>query len=304
MKQTPLLLSREQKFAALAAIPPERVGVSRTRWAQVVDLLTQIELRTGQGVCHCYVETLAAVMNRGVGVSLPTFHRVRRVAEDLELLVRKLRHSGHHQQSNEWRIRWDRVSLLAGDAPAEAPQLAPPKSDTLVRKSDTLGCQSDTPRCQSDTLYKRNSSTVVQPYPRSTVDGDRVDSHSRRGGSLALTEDQRRLARVAWRRVAVTHGIRPGGPRDLSLVVKAAALAAHGPLCEAWLMDAIDGLAHRSGAPPWRWLHATLRNNAAERYRVDFDAELRRVRLPAELIAELCQLDHDPRLCAAGREPT
>lgn len=305
MKQTALLLSRDDKLAALAAIPPDRVGLSRLRWAQVVDLLTQIELRTGRGVCHCYAETLRAVMNRGVGVPETTFHRIRRAAERAGLLAKTMRHDGRRQQSNEWRIQWDRVSGLAAgvevnEITSKPAQLAAPKGGTLAEKSGTPGRQSGARGRQSDTLYQRISSAVVQ-HEWSTVDD--ADQKKRSAAAIAFgsaawwtperIEEARRLARQVVRKIG-----RPcRDPRDRELVIKAAALAL-GPLCEAWLADAVAGVIACRPAKPWAYLQTCLAEGAELRG-VNLWGLLRRVTVPPAAVAPPSEAEREPvsRLC-------
>jgi hypothetical protein len=111
-RQQVLLLSREQRLAAIDAVRPADAGLSTTTWRHVAALVTHIELRTGADGCYCYAETLWTVMH----VSRATFFRVRAEAERLGLVSVVHRYNRQGQQSNEWRVAWGAVAALAAKA--------------------------------------------------------------------------------------------------------------------------------------------------------------------------------------------
>lgn len=145
-------LTREQRFGSLRRIDhreletPGGGAVGRRAWANVVDLLEQIELCSFRGGCHAYASTLASRMAGGVGVSESTLHRTRRLAASLGLLETRACYTSDRQTSNHWIVQWTRVRLLSG---AEEP--AP--------ETDTPPCLTDTPPCQTDTPIKGLAST-------------------------------------------------------------------------------------------------------------------------------------------------
>ncbi len=110
-RQKGLPLSRAQRIKALKAIdyrslePP----VARKQWANVLDLLIQVECCSGRHGTHASLETLASRMRETIGVSARTARRASKVAQSVGLLGVEYR-SGRR---SIYRILWDRAVALS-----------------------------------------------------------------------------------------------------------------------------------------------------------------------------------------------
>lgn len=159
-RQTRLPLSREDRFALLRAIDPASLAVDekpvgRRTWANVVDLVMQVEFCTARDGCFAYAETLAARMAGGVGVSRATFFRARSVAVAVGVVEAEHRHGRSGQQSNAWRVRWDRVQALSKSQlrlTETHPSQARGKTETAPSQIDTAPSQLAQKKRATETL--------------------------------------------------------------------------------------------------------------------------------------------------------
>ena len=281
-RQERLLVTREERLSALKAIDPESLGVGRRRWATVVDLLTQIEVRTCRDGCFCYVGTLAAAMAAGAGVHRATMERAAKVARELLLLSSLGRTSPRGDKlSSEWRIHWDRIRVLARQAGWKPPP------DVAAEKTATTPSQTATRYPQTATFPNRNnSSTVSLVEDESTVESTREtveENLSRRlagsqpppaaWGNLAEIEDKVWLLR---RKLGPTRSPQ----RDWQNAVKWVRLS-QTVYSEAWLWGPAAAAATKN--KPWAWLQSTLAERAAKQGR-NFWRDLAQLTIPAELV--------------------
>jgi len=93
-----------------------------------------------------------------------------------------------------------------------------------------------------------------------------------------------------WERVRLRANrtkLTPKDPRDRELILKLCALAENGTFPEDWLADALAGLAVKSATvkKPFAYLHKSLANAAAEKYRKELKPMLAALTVPAELLA-------------------
>lgn len=113
--QTRLLLSRAQRFYALAAIDHRRTGLTHRQWSRLRTLIEQIELF--DTVAH--IETLAAKCR----CSRSTLKRVAELGRRAGVLrcVRQRDEVGR-QGPSRWDVKWDILSVWAGPLPGADPE--------------------------------------------------------------------------------------------------------------------------------------------------------------------------------------
>lgn len=277
-RQTLLLLSRKQRLDAVQAIDPDQLGIGRRTWANIVDLLTQIEVCTSPDGCFAYAETLAARMRVGAGVSRATLFRASKQARELGLLESFGRVNRQGTQSNEWRVNWHRVSVLAQAAGWEPlPEPAPPpdrrKTETGVAQTETGGSHSETPLIGIVSRQFRPSKTSRPGSPAATDESTSCTS----SGDTAAWDTAAVLDEV-WHLREKLGKFR--SERDWSLAVKAVRLS---QTCysSTWLWGAVE--VARGKRRPWAYLHTTLADQAEQLGR-RFDRDLARLtNIPAEL---------------------
>ena len=321
--QLALPLGRNKRLELIGAIDPEALGVKPRQWARVVDLLTQVELCSQRDGCFAYVETLAQRMAAPVGVSKSTLLRAKDVAQEHGLLVVIKRHDGHRQQSNEWKVVWDRIAILAQSTNSLSPEDGLPSvkidqsvssddqgftSDSSLStttsegsfsgsQTDTPGCQTETPGFQNDTLYIRNSSSSVSSSIRSTRGRPEKSIHERKRRAPALVPAPSVPDQVG-NEIRRINGKRRLTREDAELVWKACAISEH-LLGENWLQDAIAGVIYARPRKPFAYLFTEL-SNATTEAGYSFRQLLARTERPTEgWHPHRPSVDLSRRLCSA-----
>lgn len=295
-----LPLSRDERLAALRRIDPDRVEIGRRQWRTVVDLLTQVELCSLRDGCHAYVETLAARMAGGVGVSRSSVDRARRTAEAAGLLTVTRRHDGHRQQSSVWAVQWSRVAILGGptDQPVSSTD-QPVSSAPAACQTDRAARRIDGRPYQIDSLNRGSVSTTVPTsvHGRPSTEDREERAKPAPAGLVPMAAEPVPDPARAYRLARLVG--RPQNDRQLSTAWKLAALTP--VLGERWLAE-IEGALRTVHGIRDRWAYLwTLARDGTHAHAGPGDAVLRRLlrsidepaagwwRAERELTGRLCE---------------
>jgi hypothetical protein len=287
-QRLPLDATFKERHQLLDAVTPERSGLSRAAWANVVALL--------RAVHECGEECWASVswLTDRSGLPARTLHRARAAAIELGLLLVESRYNRVGRTTSVWRVDWLSLAQLdrrvvKAPSPGPSPQVGGEKWPTTACPVCPTGechcgtgeCHSGRGECHNGTHNKDETLSLISqltstPHPPTGTPASALDRQAFAWRSVVEEVDRRGINQAT----AACAAAREGGSSPAEVLAVLAHWDAHRSgweFSEAALYHRLRRLRAGEDAtrgwPAWRRGYRVATDEAAERERKSANAE-------------------------------